>query len=171
MKDFETNLTQARLKEVLSYSLETGLFSWLVNRGKARINSIAGKRSDKGYILISIDGFTYRAHRLAWFYVKGKWPSDQIDHKNTVKCDNRWENLRGADNQLNQINTSVSKNNKLGFKGVYPHVNSRTNTLRYRAKINIKEKQIHLGTFDTPELASEAYQKAASLYFGEYARS
>jgi len=171
MKDFETNLTRDFLKSILHYNEETGIFTWLKSYSKAKKGDVAGAENDSGYVLIGINGFKYRAHRLAWFYVWGVWPSDQLDHKNTKRTDNSWKNLREASNQLNQINTNVSKNNSLGFKGVYPHINRRTKTLRYRAKLNIAGKQIHLGTFDSPELASEAYQRAAKEAFGEYARA
>lgn len=72
-------LTQARLKELLHYSIVTGKFYWLIARsGKARSGSIAGGLRTDGYVAIRIDGIKYRANRLAWLYVVGTWPTDIV---------------------------------------------------------------------------------------------
>jgi hypothetical protein len=59
--------------------------------------------------MFSIDGKQQRVHRLIWLYMTGEWPKDQIDHINNVKHDNRWKNLREADNQLNHYNLPKPK--------------------------------------------------------------
>jgi hypothetical protein len=91
-------LTQTKLKEILHYDPITGKFTRYGNYSKC------GSKSYQGYILIGIGSKTYYAHRLAWLYVTGEWPSKEIDHKNRIRDDNRWENLREADRSLQNRN-------------------------------------------------------------------
>src|SRR6266496_1156312 len=114
-------LTQIRLKEVVSYDPNLGIFIWLIYR-KRSINGI-GERADishrQGYRQICIDGKLYMAHRLAWFYMTGEWPKNLVDHKDSVKDNNKWENLREATYSQNRQNVKIGKNNLIGLKGVY----------------------------------------------------
>lgn len=97
-----SNLTPARLREVLRYNKRTGLFHWKARDNRHPYNSnpipgtLAGSIGTYGYVRICIDGRLYEAHRLAYLWVYGEWPPHQIDHKNEVKADNRWCNLRPA---------------------------------------------------------------------------
>ena len=116
MKNTES-LTQQRLKEVLNYDAESGVFTWAVGRRKAAKNVVAGGFSDRGYLTIGIDGVKHRAHRLAWFYVHGVYP-DQIDHLNHVRHDNRMINLRETDSYGNSRNQSKPSHNTSGVVGV-----------------------------------------------------
>jgi hypothetical protein len=90
----------------------------------------------------------------------GEWPADQIDHKNRVGTDNRWENLRAATNQQNQFNTTVRRNNKCGLKGVHWSKEKK----KWRAQIGLNGKTWSLGYYLTPEDASAAYRDAASVH-------
>lgn len=162
-------LTQARLKEVLNYDPETGVFTW-----KARANvqwdaryagATAGCENGQGYILICIDGCLYRAHRLAWLYVHGEWVPN-LDHKDTIRSHNRMDNLRPATQSQNLGNQRKSKINTSGFKGVHWHKGGK----RWAAGIRLHGRSTHLGLFDTPEAAYAAYCEAARERFGEFAR-
>lgn len=161
-------LTQSRLKEYLRYESESGLFFWNVDKG---INALEGKRAGtirpNGYIQIWFDGKGYLAHRLAWLYVHGEFPPAQIDHINGQKSDNRLANLRSASGSQNQANVAKNNRNKCGFKGVYLHKASGL----YQARISVpmKGKQRSLGYFKSPELAHQAYVRAASEVYGEFA--
>lgn len=161
-------ISHARLCEVLSYDSKTGEFTWRVSTTGGRRNkvgSIAGGNSrSHGYRMISIDGHIYRAHRLAWFYMTGSWPYEQIDHINNDRSDNRFENLREATQKQNNRNTLISKSNRVGLKGVCIFRN------KYHAQITVDRKNIHLGYFDCPAAAHFAYQVAADRHFGIYAR-
>ena len=88
-------LTQSRLKEVLAYDPYSGKFTWKVSLNtKIRAGSAAGCLSPEGYIRITIGGKKYKAHRLAWFYVYGYFPENQVVHLNGARSDNRISNLR-----------------------------------------------------------------------------
>jgi hypothetical protein len=168
MMDYETELTADRLREVLRYSPSTGVFHWRVMSSSRRpAGSVAGELKPSGYILIGVDGFRYRAHRLAWLYMLGMWPDKQVDHKDNNRSNNIWKNLRLADNAQNQANSRCSKNNKAGFKGVYWHKRNA----KWAAKINPGRKQVHLGCYDSPSEAHEAYLRGAQKYFGTFARA
>jgi hypothetical protein len=90
----QDKLAAERLRERLRYDGGTGVFTRRVGSGHARAGEIAGSVHSTGYVRIGIDGGKYTAHRLAWLYVHGVWPSDQIDHINRNRSDNRIANLR-----------------------------------------------------------------------------
>jgi hypothetical protein len=157
-----------RLNELLAYDPDAGLFTWKVwRRWSAPVGGVAGNKVKKGYIKISIDGVDYSAHRIAWKMFYGSEPVEQVDHINGDKSDNRICNLRAASNAQNQANVAISQNNTCGFKGVSFHKHSG----KWQARIGVNYKRIHIGKFNTPEEAHEAYKKAAKEYFGEYART
>jgi hypothetical protein len=110
-------LTQQRLKEVVSYDAESGVFTWAIGRPKSAKGAIAGGFSDRGYLTICIDGVKHRAHRLAWLYMYGVYP-DQIDHENRIRHDNRIINLRASNSYQNSRNKSKPSDNKSGVVGV-----------------------------------------------------
>lgn len=85
------------------------------------------------------------------------------DHKDRDRLNCQRENLRESTYSQNGANASVSRNNKLGVKGVHWRKNS------YTACITVNGKSIHLGNFNSVEEASAAYQNAANYYFGEFA--
>lgn len=167
----KTELTAERLREVLDYNPETGVFTWRVSNGKRAVaGQLAGGISRNGYVRISIDDARHYAHRLAWLYVHGVWPKGQIDHINGAKTDNRIANLREATNAQNGQNRRTARaDSQSGLIGVYLHPISG----RWGAEI-VRDGQKHsLGYFDTPEAAHAAYLAAKrELHeFGEAAKS
>lgn len=141
-----------KLKELLNYNEGTGIFTWKKHKG-VKYGTIAGTIRPDGYIQIGLLRKHYLAHRLAWFYVYGSWPIEEIDHINRVKNDNRIINLREATRLDNNINSNMP--NETGYKGV------RKTGKRFQSQINISSKQIYLGIFDTAEEAHQAYLAAA----------
>jgi hypothetical protein len=137
-----------RLKQLLHYDASTGLFTWT----RYAIKKQAGY-NHRGYTYIQVDGKPYSAHRLAWLYVYGVWPTGMLDHINQDRGDNRIINLREASNQLNQYNVSKYTNNT-GVKGVCKYGN------RYKSRVTVHGKTHHLGVFDTAEEAEQAYLTA-----------
>ena len=112
-----------------------------------------------------IDGHSFRAHRLAWLYVHGRWPAEQIDHIDQNTSNNRLNNLREATASQNKANKSPRRNNLLGVRGVSREKGGR----KFRAAITKDGHRLYLGAFGTVKAASAAYQKAANKLFGEFA--
>ena len=156
----EPALTVDRLREVFHYDLNTGVFTRLVRTGfRVRIGDEAGSLDAKGYIVIGIDRCVHKAHRLAWFYVHGVWPTGQIDHINADRADNSICNLRDVSQSLNQQNQKKARsNNRSGFFGVSKNKN------RWMARINIDGTETYIGNFCTPELAQDAYLSAKQVH-------
>jgi hypothetical protein len=158
-------VTAERVRELLEYCEETGRFTWRIANSRAiKAGAIAGSLSC-GYRNISIDGVLYRAHRLAWLYVRGEWPNAEIDHINLNKDDNRLSNLRIASRSQNMANSRVRVKCKSGFKGVSKYRG------RWVASIGRNGRKTHIGVFDTPEEANAAYERAALSIHGEFARA
>ena len=159
-------LTHERVLEALSYDPLTGIFRWRVmNSWRRPIGSVAGTTNKRGYVVVCLDRHLVLGHRLAWFYVHGEWPEDQLDHEDRVKSHNAITNLREAGNSQNHANLNPPAHNTTGFKGVYWHKKAG----RWMASIKHNYKSIYLGLHDTAEQASEAYCAKARKLFGEFA--
>lgn len=149
-------MNQQELKALLHYDPPTGVFRWRYapKRGMQPWD-VAGS-AERGYIRIQAGGKLHRAHRLAWLYVYGEWPSSELDHINRNRADNRIENLRLADRSLNMQNGGKRTDNKSGYVGVSLSKWAK----RWQAQIKTNGKNAHLGYYDTPELAHQAYLAA-----------
>ena len=160
----KNSLTQERLKNLLHYDLKTGEFKWrIAPNGRIFVGQIAGSPSIEGYIKIKIDCVLYQASRLAWFYMTGEWPPEEVDHKNTINNDNRWDNLRLASRTLNAQNLRNARitNKSTGLLGVTRH-NALSGGFQARIRVGGKEKR--LGTFPPASQAHEAYVIAKRQY-------
>jgi len=160
-------LTAAEARQLLDYNPETGILTWrhldrsqcaseMAWRAKSRVfGSVAGSIAVNGYRSIAIGAKRYYAHRLAWLIMTGGWPTDDIDHRNGDRDDNRWSNIRAASRSQNHQNrvgredTGASWHERMG---------------RWRAVITLDKKQKHVGYFDTEEEAVAAYREAKALY-------
>ena len=144
-------ITQQRLKQLLDYDPTTGIFTWKVRRGgSAKAGSVAGCKKFDGYNYIKIDDKPCAAHRLAWLFIHGKFPNDQIDHINGVRDDNRIENLRDVDQFTNARNIAKRNDNTSGITGVCWHKVRN----KWESRINIDGRKLHLGLFDCKATAS-----------------
>jgi len=157
-------MNQDSLKLLLNYEPSTGVFTWKVSRGSVKPGKIANNRDKDGHVRIRVNGRLYFAHALAWLYMKGGWPVGEVDHIDLIKDNNAWSNLRLATHQQNSHNQEARRNNKLGVKGVC------ISQGRYEAKIEHRRKTIHLGRYITLEEAKAAYDEAASILHGEFAK-
>jgi hypothetical protein len=140
------------LREILHYNRLTGVFRWREQHRNVRARDVAGRINHDGYRQISIGDRRYQAARLAWLYVYGVWPNHQIDHKNGIRDDDRFVNLRDvtpSENKQNQRQASGSS--KTGLLGVCQHHGS------FQAQIQLGGKNIYLGMFATAEAAHAAY--------------
>lgn len=150
-------ITQEELQQLLHYDPDTGLFTWKCKKSNSvRANRIAGTINDNGYVIIQINGKLHKAHRLAWLYVHGKFPSDQIDHINQIRYDNRISNLRCVSNQKNHFNRKKQVNNTSGYTGVHWCNKDKI----FISRIKISGKRIILGRFNCKQEAHQAYLKA-----------
>jgi len=113
------DISQKRLKKVLKYNKITGLFTWKYQTNPSiKIGSVAGSKMTQGYITIRIDTIAHLAHRLAFLYVDGYLPENEVDHIDRVKDNNAWSNLREVSKSCNMRNKPLHKNNKSGVNGV-----------------------------------------------------
>lgn len=156
------DLTVQRVREALIYCPETGVFKRKLRTAQRHQ---AGDRADfpisggnaKGYSRVSLDGKRYLAHRVAWLYVHGQWPSQFIDHINGEKSDNRLINLRDVNRIINSQNIRrARKDNSHGNLGISWHKQNK----KWCARIGLQGKTKRVGSFSTVEQASEAYLNA-----------
>jgi hypothetical protein len=164
MNKRHNDLTQEYLKSILSYDPETGLFIRLITSSSNAIKGDTAGYIHDGYVNIKINGKAYKAHRLAWLYMTGEWPEDEIDHINGITHYNVWNNLREATHHQNCKNRKLNINNASGFKGVHKEKN------KWRASVNIDKIQVFIGLFNTPEEAYDARMDYVSIHYGEFAR-
>lgn len=159
----KTDLMAERLREVLSYDPETGIFRWNIRPNtRIRVGAIAGRIHRDGHRIICIAGRQFYAHRLAFFYVHGRWPT-LIDHKDRNPDNNRIDNLREATPAQNAANSR--RRNLSGFRGAYFYAG------KFNASIAVNGRAKHLGRFNTAEEAHFAYLKAARELHGEFVRA
>ena len=162
-KSKPSSLTQARLRELLVYDEETGVFTWKVTVGSRAIagSVVPGCKTDSGHLYIQVDKQRHRAHRLAWLYVYGQLPFLEVDHINRNPADNRISNLRLATPSENAQNSGVRRDNKSGVRGVSWY----SQTQKWMAKITVNGKQKGLGYYKSLEDAKNAYLAAARESF------
>lgn len=159
-------LTQSRLKELLSYDPETGVFTRASATGTAKIGDVAGTVRPDGYIAISVDGRQYLAHRLAWFYQTGEWPKHHTDHRDGNHANNRFANLRTASAAQNGRNRCrPNADNTSGVRGVYWSKRRR----KWVAQIGVGRTVRNLGGFADLDAARAARAEAEARFYGEFA--
>jgi hypothetical protein len=158
-------LTHERLRELLAYDPDTGVFTWLQSKGTRVTGKPAGYVcGDKG-IYIMIDKKGYRAHRLAWFYMTQEWPDDQVDHIDRNQNNNAWANLREATAAQNSQNTSRSYRSVSGVKGVIWDKQEHM----WKAMITCNKVVHVLGHFSDVPTAATAVASARERLHGEFA--
>jgi hypothetical protein len=138
-----TMITQSKLKELLNYDQDTGIFTWKKRTSnRIKVGNIAGNTHNCGYIEMCIEGKRCLAHRLAWLYIYGYLPK-LIDHINGDRQDNKISNLREATYQTNIYNSKIRSDNKSGVRCV--SWNNKRNSWEVRIKIDGKLK--HYGDY------------------------
>ena len=158
-----SKLTAEQARALLEYMPETGVFYWRVARARTKAGAIAGTIHAGGYRDIQINKKKYRAHRLAWLIVHGKWPDGDLDHINRDHDNNKLDNLRPAPDSGNNANRRGWS--KVGLKGVC----LVKKTQKWRAQISVNKKKMYLGDFETPEEAHAAYCVASKEHFASFA--
>ncbi len=166
MKLPKEGFTCEEIRQRLRYDPDNGEFVWKDNSENSKPGILAGYINNNGYNIIALWGRRYMAHRLAWLYMTGDWPKDEIDHMNGCRADNRWTNLRAATSSENKWNRVVKKSAIAGLKGV-----SRHHSGKWVAEAKGGGRRIRKHGFATPQLAHEAYKQMIAELHGEFARS
>lgn len=150
------HLTADRLRELLDYNPNTGAFTRRIRRGAQPPGALAGTVNGKGYRQVFIDGKIYLEHRLAWLYVHGRWPQDDVDHINCVKSDNRIANLRDVPNEINAQNVRRARKTHGPLGCTFDK-----KVGKWMAQIKLHGNVCkYLGYFDDPDDAHAAYLDA-----------
>ena len=162
-----TMLTQARLKEIVHYNKDTGIFTRLhINNARGFNKNLLGKHtgciSEDLYVKIRVDGVSISAHRLAWLYVYGTYPKNELDHIDHDRGNNRISNLREVTHQENMRNQKIPKNSTTGVLGVSYYDGGRKK--KWKASIKVDGKTIFLGYFVNLIEAQQARREAECKY-------
>jgi len=147
-------MNAVELRALLHYEPEIGIFTWRVKPNRRiAAGTVAGHvRADDGYISIQIGGVPYFAHRLAWLYMSGNWSIADIDHRDTVRSNNAFANLREAAEFPNQQNLrKATRRSSTGVLGVSAAGRG------YRASVRVNGKNHYSTTFLTIGAAYSAY--------------
>jgi hypothetical protein len=146
-------LTAELLREIARYEPETGEFFRRIDapRGAFKVGDRMGRTHPEGYRLIKIRGRDFKAHRLAWLYVHGEWPIDEIDHINGQRGDNRIANLRDVPKATNQQNQKAQRNTATGILGV------TRKGAGFQARLRFNNERHYVGYFKTLDEACAAY--------------
>ena len=150
-----------KLRSLLNYDPITGVFTWAKARRNIEIGDIAGCVNAKGYRYIGVNNALYRANRLAWFYIHGVWPTQQIDHINGDRLDDRIENLRDVTQTRNQRNR---KHGNINSSSKLIGVSWNKSSAKWRAQISVGKKTIHIGLYKTEQEAHAAYLAAKTTH-------
>lgn len=160
-------LTQELLRDLFTYIPETGHFIWNSDRGCNRVKGkIAGTPDKDGYILLSVNRKLEKAHRMAFLYMLGHLPKQQVDHINGIKYDNRWENLREASNRQNMQNSKGKVYSEIGIKGIQER--RIKGGISYSCRIRI-EGAVLCKSFRDLEIAKQWLSNTRKQYHGEFA--
>lgn len=157
-------ITQERTKELFDYHLSGNLIRKVKMAVRAPVGSMPTTIEANGYMVTSVEGRTYKVHRLIFLWHHG-WMPDQVDHINGIRIDSRIENLRAATIGQNQQNKRLQKNNTSGFKGVFWSDRER----RWRASINANGQRMYFGRHKTLIDAVAACMSARERLHGEFA--
>lgn len=154
MDEIDSSLSAEKARSILQYDEKTGFLARIFEKQGSANGPRAGCARKDGYRSISVLGRLYQEHRLIWLMAKGCWPAGDIDHINGNRSDNKIENLRDIPhlgNTQNRRSAQVS-NRSTGLLGV-----TQRRPGKWSARIKVHGKNLHLGDFNSPIAAHEAY--------------
>lgn len=154
-------ITAILLRERLQYDPTTGLWIWLKSPRGGWVGRPAGSIDAHGYRCIKIDGQSYKASRLAFLYMTGEWPSEEMDHADGKPWNDCWGNLRPASRTENLQNRCIRTDNESGAIGVHWQADRG----KWRAQVG----RHYLGLYDSFDEAVAARDSATKVLHGEFA--
>lgn len=164
-------ITVEDLRDHLAYCPNSGVFTWRKRRSplsRVIVGQNAGTFNPiRRQIVIGLDRRKHCAHRLAWLYMTGKHPKNEIDHIDGDPKNNSFSNLREATRSENARNQNTRSDSTTGFKSV----GFDRRRKKYRARISVHGKEIWLGYHDTADEAHAAYCEAAHKVHGAFANT
>ncbi len=140
-----STIDRQTLMLLLHYEPSTGKLTWNIGRRKCNAYAEAGTLDSHGYRQVMVEGRQYAGHRLIWFWMTGRWPRHEVDHKNRVRDDNRWVNLREATTGEQRQNQKERSDASSGFRGV-GYLEAKN---KWLARIALQGRRRHLGLHDT----------------------
>jgi HNH endonuclease/AP2 domain len=156
LMDKHNFITAHELQQIANYNATTGLFTWKITiSNRAQAGKEFGSWDMYGYKTVRINQKSYKLHRLAWLYVHGEMPKNDIDHINGIRHDNRIENLRDVTRKTNLENQTRLHTAKKYTSLIGAYFDKRKNS--FYSRISVNNKNIHLGSFDTEQKAHDAY--------------
>ena len=159
-------ITLEFINSILKYDPETGIVDSLKKRvGRKPKDGLPGHVTPSGYRSINIAGTEIQLHNLIWFMQTGEWPERIVDHKDRIRLNNKWTNLRLADDSESGANKSLLSNNKSGHPGIWWHKGAR----KWTGEIAFRKKKRYLGLFDSLEKAVAAAKRVRKEMHGEFA--
>lgn len=158
-------LTAEIARNIWDYNPNTGHFYWKCNPSRSVVAGDRAGNFDGKYWRLQYKGKMYKASRVAWLYMTGSWPSEQIDHIDNDKRNDAFRNLREATNAENCRNRRCRSDNALGLKGVHQTKQG------FVAQLFMSGKYVFTGVYASPEEAKLAYDTAAAQFHGVYART
>lgn len=167
--DDKYGLTAAQLRASHRYNPLTGVFTLAHCRGRWPAGTIVGRLRKDGYIDIGIGKKRYMAQRLAWLYVYGEWPTDEVDHRNRIRSQNNIDNLRLGTHSQNMANNSGHKGRKSKYVGVT--YRKTAGDLYWVAQIKHQGVMYYGGSFPDQESAHQARLALERVFHGEYSRT
>lgn len=156
------SITQQELRDRFDYNPSTGALTtkpYGVGRSFRRGGRVTGYTRKDGYVHVQVGAQSYYAHRLIWCWVTGEWPNIEIDHINYNRSDNRWGNLRKATPSQN----AFARRYDNVLRGIELMPNGK-----FRARIGVNRRHLHLGCFDSADDAIAVREKVAFELFGSF---
>ena len=157
------------LRDCLAYDPESGVLTWL-ERPENHFSNLrahrtfmvrwagkpAGSLTTQGYLIVSLFGSSYLAHRLAWAIHYGAWPTKCVDHINCVKDDNRLCNLRDVESKVNDLGRAKYRTNSSGVTGIAWLQASK----KWKVTVGFRGKKYYLGLYRDLEEAIQVREQA-----------
>ncbi len=157
-------VTTLRLRELFDYREDGALIRRVAASRSSKVGEEVGCLNPNGYKYASVDNKTYMVHVLVWIW-HGREITTDLDHENQIGDDNRIDNLRPATHAQNMWNRRRPINNTTGAKGVTWHKEKR----KFRVRIGVNGRRMHIGDFDDFELAELVALEARNKYHGQFA--